>query len=60
MPTKSKKQYNFMQGIAHNSIIGSGVPKNVAKEFVRETPKNKRHKFAKALMHSDKSDKSKK
>jgi len=49
-----------MQGIAHNSITGSGVPKNVAKEFVRETPKNKRHKFAKALMHSDKSDKSKK
>ena len=51
MPAKSKKQYNFMQGIAHGNISSIGGPsKSVAKEFVDKTPESKRKKFSHALM----------
>jgi len=49
MPAKSPSQYGLMQGVAHGSITGSGVPKKVAEEFIHKTPAAKRSKFAKAL-----------
>jgi hypothetical protein len=49
MPAKSAKQYGLMQGVAHGSITGSGIPHSVAREFVDKTPAKKRSTFAKAL-----------
>ena len=49
MPIKSKKQYGLMQGVAHGSITGSGISKNVAHEFIEKTPAKKRSQFAKSL-----------
>ena len=51
MPAKSSKQFGLMSAIAHgNATKGMGGPsKEVAKEFVKETPKMKRKKFAKLL-----------
>lgn len=38
-----------MEGVLHGNIKGTGVPQNVAKEFVDKTPANKRRAFAKSL-----------
>ena len=36
MPSKSAKQYRFMEAAAHNSAFAkkAGIPQKVAKEFV--------------------------
>lgn len=48
MPAKSGRQYRLMQAIAHGSAkIDAGPSKEVARKFIRETPKNKRKMFAK-------------
>lgn len=51
MPVKSKKQYNFMQMMAHQSskktTKGIGPSKEVAEEMIHKTSKSSRHKFAK-------------
>jgi len=49
MPAKSAKQYRFMQAIAHGakSNTGIGPSKEVAKEFVSKTSKEKRSLFSK-------------
>lgn len=38
MPVKSKAQYRAMQAAAHGKST-KGIPKKVAKEFIKETPK---------------------
>lgn len=45
MPSKSKKQHNFMAMIAHNPKAAkrTGVPQSVAKEFVK-ADQRKSHK----------------
>jgi hypothetical protein len=46
MPAKTGKQYRAMQAAAHgNSTLG--IPQSVGKEFVQETPKEKRSEFSK-------------
>lgn len=47
MPAKSGKQYRFMQAAAHGNLRGAGPSEEVAKEFIRKTPKKKRSIFAK-------------
>jgi len=50
MPVKSKKQYNFMQMIAHSpekNRKGAGPSSEVAKEMIHKTSKEQRKKFAK-------------
>ena len=49
MPAKSAKQYRFMAGIAHGMkpMKSAGPSKEVAEEFVKKTPKNKRSLFMK-------------
>lgn len=52
MPAKSGKQYRFMAMIAHggkpSASNGSiGPSKEVAEEFIRKTPKEKRRLFSK-------------
>jgi hypothetical protein len=50
MPAKSGKQYRFMSMIAHggkSNKPGVGPSKDVAEEFVKKTPKNKRSLFMK-------------
>lgn len=49
MPAKSAAQYKFMAGIAHGMKPNKGVGPSeaVAKEFVKKTPKSKRHEFMK-------------
>jgi len=51
MPAKSAKQYKFMAMIAHggkpNMGKGIGPSKEVAEEFVKKTPANKRKLFMK-------------
>jgi len=56
MPAKSGKQYRLMQAIAHGSAkTGLGGPsKAVAREFVEETPPEKRSKFARGLKNAKK------
>jgi hypothetical protein len=51
VPTKSGKQYRFMQAVAHGSVTGgsSGPSRSVAKEFVEKTPAKKRRMFSKEL-----------
>lgn len=53
MPVKSKKQYNFMQMMAHNPSKkkgkGIGPSKEVAEEMIHKTPATKRHQFAKKM-----------
>lgn len=49
MPATSKKQYRFMQMMAHNpptNKIGVGPSKKVAEEFVKKTPKKNRIKWS--------------
>ena len=47
MPAKSAKQYRFMQAVAHGKSKGvGGLTKDVAKEFIKKTPKKKRSIFA--------------
>lgn len=48
MPAKSQKQYRFMQMIAHGgkSNKGIGPSVEVAKEFVKKTPANKRKQWS--------------
>ena len=47
MPTKSSKQYKFMQGIAHGKNKSSiGPSKEVAKEMINKTSRKDRKKFA--------------
>jgi len=48
MPSKSKKQHNFMEAIAHSSEFAkkAGVPQSVGKEFAKADDKagiTKRH-----------------
>lgn len=46
MPAKSAKQYRLMQAIAHGSSNkGVGPSKEVAKEMIDKTPKEKRSLF---------------
>lgn len=47
MPAKSAKQYKLMAAVAHGAkpFKGTGPSKEVAKEFVKETPKKKRSIF---------------
>lgn len=49
MPAKSSKQFKFMAGIAHGMKPKSGIGPSpeVAEEFVKKTPKNKRSLFMK-------------
>lgn len=51
MPIKSKKQYNFMQMMAHNpskkTTKGAGPSKAVAEEMIHKTSAAQRHNFAK-------------
>jgi hypothetical protein len=47
MPAKTAKQYRFMAGIAHGMKSSIGPSKEVAEEFVKKTPKNKRSEFMK-------------
>lgn len=49
MPVKSAKQYGMMQAAMHGGAIGDGPSVEVAKEFVRKTPPQKRSSFAKIL-----------
>ena len=48
MPAKSAKQYRFMQMVAHGKKPrkGIGPSEEVAKEFIRKTPKSKRKEYA--------------
>lgn len=41
MPAKSKSQLRTMQAAAHNPMFAKqmGIPKNVAQEMVKATPK---------------------
>lgn len=57
MPAKSGRQFRFMAMIAHGkkpNKTGNGVgpSKEVAKEFVRETPKEKRSMFMRGKKHA--------
>jgi len=48
MPVKNKKQYNFMQMMAHSpKKKGAGPSPEVAREMIMKTSKKKRHEFAK-------------
>lgn len=49
MPAKSAKQFRMMAAIAHGakSKTGIGPSKEVAQEFVKETPKDKKSSFMK-------------
>jgi len=48
MPAKSAKQYRFMQMMAHKKGDHPiGPSKEVAEEFVKKTPANKRKEFSK-------------
>lgn len=46
MPAKSAKQYNFMQAAANGGLKSSGPSKEVAKEFIKATPKGNRSKWS--------------
>lgn len=40
MPSKSKAQYRFMQGVAHGTIKKEGLSKKEAAEYIRgQSPK---------------------
>jgi GTP cyclohydrolase I len=43
MPAKSAKQYKFMQSAASGNI--KGVGEDLAKEFIRKTPKKDRKRY---------------
>jgi len=47
MPAKTAKQYRLMAAIAHGAKPkgGKGPSREVAKEFVKETPPAKRREF---------------
>lgn len=45
MPAKSAKQYKLMQAAAHGA--SDKVPSNIAKEFIRKTPKTLRERYSK-------------
>lgn len=51
MPVKSAAQYRFMQMMAHNpekkKTTGVGPSKEVAREFIEKTPREKRRLFSK-------------
>lgn len=51
MPTKSAKQYKFMQMMAHNpekkKTKGAGPSKAVAEEMIHKTSAAKRKEFSK-------------
>ena len=51
MPATSKKQYNFMQMMAHNpskkKTKGPGPSPEVAEDFIHKTPAAKRKQFSK-------------
>ena len=50
MPAKSAKQYGLMQAAAHGNLKGLGGPSaDVAREFIKKTPVDKKKKFAKAI-----------
>ena len=46
MPVKSGKQFRAMKAAKHGKST-LGIPKRVAEEFIKETPRKKRRKFAK-------------
>lgn len=48
MPAKSSGQYGLMAATLGGA--STGVPKNVAKEFVNKTPATKRSQFTKHLL----------
>lgn len=43
MSARSAKQYKYMQAVAHSDAVGPS--KEVAKEIIDKTPKNKRSLF---------------
>ena len=49
MPVKSAAQYKLMQAVAHETKSNKGVgpSEDVAKEFIKKTPKKKRSLFMK-------------
>lgn len=49
MPAKSAKQLRFMEGIAHGMKPNKGIgpSEEVAKEFIKKTPKAKKTLFLK-------------
>lgn len=48
MPAKSAAQYKFMQMMAHDKKkMNAGPSPEVAKEFIKKTPKKKRSLFMK-------------
>lgn len=47
MPTKSARQFRFMQAAAHGKGM-SGIAPGTAQEFLDKTPEDKKKKFAKA------------
>jgi len=52
VPAKSKKQYRFMQMMAHNperAYKSTGPSSEVAREFIEKTPAKLRSKFSKGL-----------
>ncbi len=55
MPAKSGKQYRFMQAAASGRLrsIGDHIKKGVAKEFIKETPPNKRKAFSKKKTNAE-------
>lgn len=54
MPAKSGKQYRFMQARVHGSSTGPGPSKEVAKEIIDKTPKDKRSVFMKKKKKNEK------
>lgn len=57
MPSKSKKQHNFMEAIAHSEKFAKkvGVPQSVGKEFAA-ADKGKKFKKGGIMAHSEKSE----
>jgi hypothetical protein len=48
MPAVSGRQYRAMQAAAHGDSR-LGIPRKVAREYVRETPETKRRAFTRAV-----------
>ena len=49
MPVTSSKMYGLMAAAAHGNLRGKGPSAEVAKEFIHETPPEKRKQFAKQV-----------
>ena len=56
MPSKSKKQHNFMQAVAHSLSFAKkvGVPQSVGREYAREDKEDKDEKHGKGHERNEK------